>query len=58
MYLCRELIDIPYKSIGNLLGKKDHSTVMHGVDKIKKEIKENDDLRNKVDIIKKKINPA
>ena len=58
MYLCRELIDIPYKSIGNLLGKKDHSTVMHGVDKIKNEIKENDELRNKVDIIKKKINPA
>ena len=36
MYLCREMIDIPFKSIGNLLGKKDHSTIMHGVDKIKK----------------------
>ena len=58
MYLCREMIDIPFKSIGNLLGKKDHSTVMHGVDKIKKEIKVNDDLKNKIDIIKKKINPV
>ena len=57
MYLCREMIDIPFKSIGNLLGKKDHSTIMHGVDKIKKEIKTNDDIKNKVDIIKKKINP-
>ncbi len=58
MYLCRELIDIPFKSIGNILGKKDHSTVMHGVDKIKKEIKTNDDLKNKIDIINKKINPV
>jgi len=58
MYLCRELIDIPFKSIGNLLGKKDHSTVMHGVDKIKKEIQTNDDLKNKIEIIKKKINPV
>ncbi len=58
MYLCREMIDIPFKSIGNLLGKKDHSTIMHGVDKIKKEMQTNDDIRNKVDIIKKKINPV
>ena len=58
MYLCREMIDIPFKSIGNLLGKKDHSTVMHGVDKIKKEIQVNDDIKNKIDIIKKKINPV
>ena len=39
MYLCRELIDIPYKSIGKTIGNKDHTTVMHGVDKIKKEIR-------------------
>lgn len=36
MYLCRELIDIPYKSIGKTIGNKDHTTVMHGVDKIKR----------------------
>jgi chromosomal replication initiator protein len=58
MYLCRDMIDIPFKSIGNLLGKKDHSTVMHGVEKIKKEMQTNDDLRNKIEIIKKKINPV
>lgn len=58
MYLCRELIDIPYKSIGKTIGNKDHTTVMHGVDKIKKEMEGSEDLRNKIDIIKKKINPA
>ena len=57
MYLCREMIDIPFKSIGNILGKKDHSTIMHGVEKIKNEIKTSDELKNKIDIIRKKINP-
>ena len=58
MYLCRELIDIPYKSIGKTIGNKDHTTVMHGVDKIKKEMEGSEELRNKIDIIKKKINPS
>ena len=58
MFLCREMIDIPFTSIGNILGKKDHSTIMHGVNKIKTEISKNDDIKNKVEIIKKKINPV
>ena len=57
MYLCREMIDIPFTSIASILGKKDHSTIMHGVKKIKNEITTSDDIKNKVEIIKKKINP-
>ena len=57
MYLCREMIDIPFTSIASILGKKDHSTIMHGVKKIKNEINTSDDIKNKVDIIKKKISP-
>ena len=30
MYLCREMLDLPYKSIGKVLAR-DHSTVMHGI---------------------------
>ena len=58
MYLCRDLIDISFISIGKLLGKKDHTTVMHGVTKITEELKTNEELKNKIDIIKKKINPS
>lgn len=58
MYLCRELTATPYKSIGNLLGKKDHTTIMHGANKIAAEIDTNEELKNKVDIIIKKINPS
>ncbi len=58
MYLCRELTETPFISIGKLLGKKDHTTVIHGVKKITEELSTNEELKNKVEIIKKKINPS
>ena len=59
MYLCRNLIGTSLQSIGKELGKKDHTTVIHGVNKIKEELENgNEELRNKIEIIKKKINPA
>ena len=57
MYLCREMTDTSLVNIGKLLGGKDHSTVLHGVNKIAEEIPFNKELANKIDIIKKKINP-
>ena len=58
MYLCRELTNTSLKNIGKILGKKDHSTVLHGVNKVTEEIKINDSLKNKIDIIKKKLIPS
>lgn len=58
MYLCRELTDTSYANIGKLLGKKDHTTILHGANKIAEEMTINEELKNKVDIIKKKINPS
>ena len=58
MYLCRELTDVSQVNIGKILGKKDHTTVIHGVKKIEAEIQTSEELRNKIDIIIKKLNPA
>ncbi|MBO5093005.1 MAG: chromosomal replication initiator protein DnaA [Lachnospiraceae bacterium] len=58
MYLCRNLIDIPFANIAKLLNKKDHTTVIHGVNKITEEIEKDEELRNKIEIIKKKLNPS
>lgn len=58
MYLCRTLTDTSLSNIGKYLGKKDHTTVMHGIQKITSELETNEDIKNKVDIIKKKINPS
>ena len=58
MYLCRTMTDTPLKSIGIMLGGRDHSTVSHGVDKVTEDIKSNEALNNTIEIIKKKINPV
>ena len=58
MYLCRTMTDTPLKSIGIMLGGRDHSTVSHGVDKVTEDIKTNEALNNTIEIIKKKINPV
>lgn len=58
MYLCRSMTDTPLKSIGILLGGKDHSTIKHGVDKITNDMKDDIQLQNTISIIKKKINPV
>ena len=58
MYLCRDLTDHSLNNIGKLLGKKDHTTVIHGIKKVEDELKTNEELRNKIEIIKKKIIPS
>lgn len=56
MYLCRELTSVSQVNIGKILGKKDHTTVIHGVKKIETEMETNEELRIKIDTIKKKLN--
>ena len=58
MYLIRTMTDTPLKSVGIILGGKDHSTIKHGVDKIATDITKDEVLFNTISIIKKKINPT
>ncbi len=44
MYLCRKLTSESFPKIGTEFGGKDHSTVMHSVEKIETEIRNNKDL--------------
>ena len=57
MYLCKNMTDIPLDSIGTLLGGRDHSTIIPGINKISKELETNETTRNLIETIKKKINP-
>jgi len=58
MYLCRTYTDSSLAAIGNILGKKDHTTIKHGVEKIEEELKKNESLRDNIEAIKKKLNPS
>ena len=60
MYLCKQLTPASLKEIAAKLGKKDHSTILHGIKKIEEDLgaekKANkNDLSNKLDVITKLI---
>ena len=55
MYLCRNITNESFPKIGTEFGGKDHSTVMHSVEKIENEIKVNKDLANIIEKLKKDI---
>jgi chromosomal replication initiator protein len=40
MFLCRDLLKSSYPSIARAFGGKDHSTVIHACEKIRREMKD------------------
>ena len=62
MYLCRDILSISLTDIGKVLGGRDHTTVMHGIEKITTDLQDEkrtnrSELTNKIDLIRKKLNP-
>lgn len=55
MYLLRIELKLPYDEIGRVLGGKDHTTIMHGVEKITQDINTNGDIREHILGIKKHL---
>ena len=55
MYLCREIANMSFPQIGIDFGGRDHSTVMHAYNKIKKEVKEKNNKKIIVKSVKKII---
>jgi len=55
MYLLRDLTDLPLTEVGELLGGRDHTTIIHGVEKIEKLLAENLQVREQVSVIKQQI---
>lgn len=52
MYLCREVAGMSFPQIGSEFGNRDHSTVMHGYNKILREIKEKNSTKLIVESVK------
>lgn len=55
MYIIKKELDTPYEKIGSLFGGRDHTTIMHGVEKIDLEMRANPQIRKEVGEIKKLI---
>ena len=52
MYVLREEFNVSYPSIGEKLGGRDHTTVIHSCEKIKEEVKNNNSLEQELDHIR------
>ena len=55
MYICRVVLGETLPKIGMEFGGKDHTTVMHSADKIKKEVAKNPSFELEIDKIVNKI---
>ncbi len=55
MYLCRSLVDMPVKRIGDEFGGRDHSTVLHGNSKIEEMMDKDPAFRNEIERLIHKI---
>jgi len=55
MYLMREETEAPLIRIGEALGGRDHSTVLHGCEKIEREMAENDDFRRDIGALREAL---
>ena len=52
MFLCRDVANMSFPQIGKDFGDRDHSTVMHAYNKIKKEVKDKNNTRLIVESVK------
>ena len=55
MYLIKNLTNCSLDTVGNMLGGRDHSTIIHGIEKIKEEIKSNAETSHDVVVLEKKL---
>lgn len=55
IYLIRTLLNTPYKKIGEIFSKRDHSTIMHSVEKVEESLKTDAQLKTVVDELKKRL---
>ncbi|MGK7312060.1 MAG: chromosomal replication initiator protein DnaA [Candidatus Longimicrobiales bacterium M2_2A_002] len=55
MYLIRELLDLPLSTVGDYFGGRDHSTVIHSVNKVEEEMGADDAFRHRVDKLRAEL---
>ncbi|MDD3852411.1 MAG: chromosomal replication initiator protein DnaA [Syntrophomonadaceae bacterium] len=57
MYLCRSLTDASFPQIGDQFGGRDHTTVIHSVEKMEREIQTDTELADIIEMLGHKFDP-
>jgi chromosomal replication initiator protein len=52
MYLIRELLDLSLVEIGSLFGGRDHSTVIHAINKVEEDVAADDAFRTRIEVLR------
>ena len=55
MYLLRKEMNMSYPGIGKYFSGRDHTTALHAYEKVNKELKENERLREEVEFLREKL---
>jgi chromosomal replication initiator protein len=55
MYLCRELTDLSLPKIGDQFGGRDHTTVLHAIDRVKSLIQSDKEVFDQVTELSQKL---
>lgn len=55
LYICHELTEYTYTDLGNEFGGRDHSSIMHAVEKVEEKIKTDSNYKQMIDFIIKRI---
>ena len=55
IYLSRQMLNQPYNSIAKSFGGRDHTTIMYSVTNVEEKLKENRELREEIENIRKRI---
>lgn len=55
MYIIRRELETSLPSIGEFFGGRDHTTVIHAIDKIERNIKEKNNLKQEIELIKDRL---
>ncbi len=55
LYICHQLTEYTYTDLGNEFGGRDHSSIMHAVEKVEEKIKTDSNYKQTIDILIKRI---
>ncbi len=55
IYLIRNLLDVSLKQIGEIFSNRDHTTIMHSIEKVEEMLKDDKQTKTVIDELKKRI---